>query len=202
MTEKDYPEEIYPEFDGVLRGASIYDLERAYEIGLYHGKEQTDQLAGFSNLTQAIQDGTRIDWERLDGLKAKCVHPELDTLTYKMERDKSRDLESHEGWWCPYSFQRAWVEAFTCGWRGDKGWSLWIECEIPVKKRTAEELEPGICFHGELQGVEGSFFIFINNFGTKRAYSLIHSDIFEPEKVEVVEVYGIGTLQSHKKEEN
>lgn len=98
------------------RTPSIMDVEYAYDLGWAHGKAH-NTLAGFSNLTQAIQDGTPIDWWRLDGLKAKCVHPELGELTHKMERDSGFDLQSVDAWYIYSDYRKIWAKTFTLSWR-------------------------------------------------------------------------------------
>lgn len=153
MTEKNYPEEIYTEKmdpSGVwtCRMPDTTDVEKAYDLGLAHGKEQSapvDPLAGFSNLTQAIQDGARIDWERLDGRVAKCIHPELGTLTHKMVRNHMWQSQYFSAW---AAGARVWGHAFRDSWDGNYGWQLLIEGDIPVKLRTADELKPGSVFIG------------------------------------------------------
>lgn len=212
MSEKNYPEEIYPGEMNIFgakarRTPNIFDVEHAYDIGVAHGKayaeKESDPLAGFSNLTQAIKDGIKIDWEQLDGRKARCMHPKLNGAEYHLTRDKSCPIDTPAGWYVWSELEsNLWADSLTQSWLGKQDWSLWIEGEIPVKTHAADELEPGICFYGKLQGVTGAFFIFLNNAGTKRAYSFIHRDIYEPEKVEVLEIYGIGTLQPSNKEGN
>lgn len=143
MTEKkNYPEEIYCK-DYVI--GEMLAAERAYDLGLRDGAKQSDPLAGFSNLTQAIHNGSRIGWERLDGRAAKCVHPDMGTLTHKMERFKDDTPSHYLGW---VSTSSVWNMAFDLAWQGKSGWSLWVEGELPVKPRTADELEPGSVFIG------------------------------------------------------
>lgn len=205
MTEKkNYPEEIYETRDGLTMTLKQRDghggrvRRRAYDLGFRDGRfkerlEASNPRAGWSNLTDAIKAGERIDWDALDGIEAKCVHPELGVLTYKMERFRHDAPNHYLGW---ASTSTVWDRAFDLAWQGESGWSLWVKADLPLRKLTADELEPGTCFYGKLREVTGTFFIFINSAGIKRAYSLAHSDIYEPEKVEVLEVYGIGTFDT------
>lgn len=229
MSEKDYPEEIYPlevntVGDVVRRTPNSHDLESAYDLGLSHGKEQTDPLAGFSNLTQAIKDGVRIDWEQLDGRKAKCVHPELGVLTHEMLRYKKCSQDNPGGWIGDES-PALWSNAISASWRGHSNWSLWIEGEIPVEHRTADELELWTCFKGRCMGEVRDCVLYrlpphYNEDPEDRdritaelrvvginLYSKLSCEGASPspvnwlaEQVEVIEVYGIGTFQTPKEE--
>lgn len=182
-----------------------YDhVKRAYSVGYSDGMEArktTDPLDGFSNLTQAIHDGTRIDWEKLDGLEAKCVHPEMGTLTKKLVRNHHWDIDEVSAW--HERHDHLWGAILNRAWPGTGGWSLWVEGEIPVKNRTADELEPGTCIRGyyykhnpddcEPMTVvllrEGKFVSYITT-----------NDIFPASEVNVVEEYGVGVLFNDKQE--
>lgn len=215
MTEKECPDHLLSEPTWDL----TYDhVKRAYSAGYSDGKEQTaqaDPLVGFSNLTQAIQEGSRIDWEQLDGRKAQCIHPVLGRLSYRMVRDEGCPTDSPYGW-TPGNREECdgipgWASVFTEAWNGRKGWSLWIEGEIPLKKLTADELEPGTCFRArnEDQGVVAKYSraqviervydgknVVLCYDATLRNVINIFSN---PEEVEVVEVYGVGHLPDHQR---
>lgn len=94
---------------------------------------QVDPLDGFSNLTQAIANSVHIDWEKLDGRKAKCVHPEIGMLTYSLHRNRNVSEESPAGW---YNNARGvtnqWVHTLKRAWLGVNDWSIWIEGEVPI----------------------------------------------------------------------
>lgn len=162
MTKKKYPEEIYPETATQTIDGPVYwishrkDYECAYDRGFEDGRfkgslDALNPLAGWSNLTEAIKAGERIDWERLDGLEAQCVHPELGTLTYKLERDAQCPADDYTGW---YILGRpdGWPEVFFCSWKDTGGWSLWVKGDLPLRKQTADQLEPGTCFKGKWMG--------------------------------------------------
>lgn len=211
MAKKNYPEEIYPGDMGILGAKSrctpnISDIEYAYDLGKAHGKEPSDPLDWFSNLTQAIQDGVRIDWERLDGIVVKCVHERHGIVSTRLElQEDSSGLLVHADLSEPY----AWREegeplAYLIdeSWIGSFDWSLWVEGEIPVKKRTADELEPGTCFKGRYESSVSTYFTLIDNEGEKNAYHMTLGESFNPTDIEVLEVYGTGTLQANKKDED
>lgn len=147
----EYPEEIYKTRDGRLltsTAGACWGRRHAYEVGK---AEQADPLAGYSNLTTAIKAGEPIDWERLDGRKAKCVSSDGVTVTYKLERDPAYLLEVFEGWYTSDS-ARAWEVSLEESWNGETGWALWIEGEIPLVRKTADELEVGTYFLGQAWG--------------------------------------------------
>lgn len=209
-----------------------WHVERAYSTGYLDGmkaRKTTDPLDGFSNLTQAIQDGTRIDWEKLDKLVAKCVHPDIGTLTHYMERDTAYPINVSGGWVSSISEEQMWVDgwgyALQIAWEGEGGWSLWVEGEIPVKKRTADELEPGTCFKGRcmdevrdcvfyighsysLDNPEESGWVTaerrvvgVNLYNKLSREGASHSPVnWLAEQVEVLEVYGEGTFQNTNEE--
>ena len=44
------------------------------------------------------------------------------------------------------------VRSLIDAWRGDDGWTLWVEGEVPLARKTADQLEVGTYFLGELGG--------------------------------------------------
>ena len=148
----EYPEEIY--WDNFGPGISptlqkTFLVERAYDMG----KADAKNLDGYSNLTEAISAGEPIDWERLDGLKVQCVRPELGTLHGTLERRESAESDSPDGWWRS-GMDYVYVTALIQAWRGEDGWTLWVEGEIPLRRKTADQLEPGTEFYGVLKTSE------------------------------------------------
>ena len=123
-------------------------IERAFRAGL---AEQADPLEGYSNLTAAISAGDPIDWEKLDKLKVQCVKPGVGTLRGTLERNESRTADYHAGWWSKDA-DSLYRSAFIYGWTGYDGWTLWVEGEIPLIRKTADQLEVGTYFLGELGG--------------------------------------------------
>ena len=146
----EYPEEIY--WDNFVPGISLtrqktFLVERAYDMG----KADAKNLDGYSNLTTAIQAGEPIDWERLDGLKVQCVKPEVGTLRGTLERNESRTADYHAGWWSKDA-DSLYRSAFIYGWTGYDGWTLWVEGEIPLRRKTADQLEVGTYFLSKFEG--------------------------------------------------
>lgn len=159
----EYPEEIYVTRDGGLltsnagarwgnRNAYNIGCARGYQSGYEAGKaDQPDPLAGYSNLTAAISAGEPIDYEKLDGKRVKCVKPEVGTLKGKLERNESGHADNHAGWWHKGA-DSLYRSAFIYGWTEHYGWTLWVEGEIPLLRKTADQLEVGTYFQGELGG--------------------------------------------------
>lgn len=226
MTRNSYPEEIYTTETGAtitspkkrrmvekaytlgtLRsGATRQDLDKAYDVGFERGKKHKDNLTGFSNLTEAIAAGERIDWDALDGLEAKCVHPELGTLTHRLERNTQWSKHTSIGW--HHNKEATWAAALNHAW-GDKGrWSLWVKGELPLRKQTADQLEPGTCFraryekNGETHNYAWAQLLKPSGqkprviFLSQALTTLFGSAL--PEDVEVIEVYGVGTFKKPK----
>lgn len=205
---KEYPVEIYPKPNERIKDSA----ERIYDLGFRDGRfkerlEASNPLAGWSNLTYAIQAGERIDWAALDGLEAKCVHPELGVLTYKLERDGRFPPAKYSAWYktgCP----TIWLEALINSWYGRNGWSLWVKGDVPLRKQTADQLAPGTCFraryekNGETHNYAWAQLLKPSGqkprviFFSQALTTLFGSAL--PEDVEVVEVYGPGTFPTPK----
>lgn len=218
MTEKkNYPESIYRNRKGGMlpsyqrKGNGGWARRHAYDLGFYLGQhrererlEASNPLAGWSNLTEAIKAGERIDWERLDGTEAKCVHPELGTLTHRLERNDSYRADKLSGWGKP-GIPAGWMGAFVNAWGGDYGWSLWVKGDLPLRKLTADQLEPGTCFaarHNKGEYTQSySYAQLVKADGQKPmvvCYSRYLTDIFatiDPKEVEVIDIYGEGTFE-------
>lgn len=115
-------------------------------------KESIDPLAGYSNLTAAISAKEPIEWERLDGLNVKCVNPGLrGELHGTLKRDPNCSINRSTGWW-GIGMDRAYTSAICDAWEGTKGWTLWIKGEIPLRRKTADQLEVGTYFLGKAWG--------------------------------------------------
>lgn len=113
--------------------------------------EQADPLAGYSNLTTAISARELIDWGRLDGLKIRCVNPDVATLPGRLERNKLRPADKPAGWWREGA-NNLYVTAFIYSWTGSYGWTLWVEGEVPLRRKTADQLKVGTYFLGQAWG--------------------------------------------------
>ena len=198
----EYPEEIYATRDGgmlipKLRSSTSsvgWGRQHAHRLGYEAGKaEQPDHLAGYSNLTVAIKDNEPIDWERLDGLNAKCINPGVGIVSGKLKRRESAESDSPNGWW-KSGMDYIWVNALTLAWNDEDGWTLWVEGEIPLIRKTADQLEVGTYFRGELPGyMEGEAYVGGEEFGigkrVHRSPSMIESTVPASEWV-VIEEYG------------
>ena len=110
--------------------------------------EQPDPLAGYSNLTEAISAGEPIDWEKLDGMKVKCVNPDVGESRGVLKRDYECFVNHVDGWWVG-GMDSSYVEAFCSAWDDRHGWTLYVEGEIPLRRKTAHQLKVGTYFLGE-----------------------------------------------------
>lgn len=155
MIEKNYPEEIYSPVWGLnphnpeCKSITSAAIEKAYDLGRTHA---ADPLEGYSNLTEAIKDGAGIDWEKLDGREIRMVNEDgREICGYKMESEEgaasgNRILSTDK----PISGKFLSAE-INESYRGHRGWTLYIKGEVPVKRKTADELEPGTEFFGVLK---------------------------------------------------
>lgn len=150
----EYPEEIYAIRDGgllipTLRSSASgvgWGRRHAYDIGYRAGgAEHIDPLAGYANLTAAIAAGDPIDWERLDGLRVQCVNPDVGTNGGVLKRELGFSAQSPFGWWNT-GMDISYTCALVRAWEGKGGWTLWIEGEIPLVRKTADQLEVGTYF--------------------------------------------------------
>lgn len=123
-------------------------IQHAFEAGK---AEKSDPLEGFSNLTAAIDANEPIDWERLDGLKVQCVNPDVGTNRGTLERRESVASDSPDGWW-KGGMDYIYVNALIHAWRGEDGWTLWIEGDIPLTRKTADQLDYYTYFYGHTPG--------------------------------------------------
>lgn len=118
---------------------------------MYKITDTRSSMNGYTNLTKVISEhGTNINWYELDGRKAKCVHPELGTLSYKLKRDTSMVPSSFSGWYkFDGSTSRTWVEALKQAWDNIDDWSLWVEGDVTLNLPIAGSLVPGTIFKGQ-----------------------------------------------------
>lgn len=159
--DMEYPEEIYQ--DGAActlmsasqrQGWAGWGRRFAYRTGFDVGKAaRGNPLEGYSNLTEAIKAGEPIGWERLDGLRVQCVNPDVGTSRGTLKRELGLSAQSSFGWWntgADISYTTALVRA----WDGRDGWTLWLEGEVPLRRKTADQLPVGTYFMGEAPGGE------------------------------------------------
>lgn len=206
MSKNKYPEAIY----GTRNGGTMTPKQRdgfggmarryAYNLGyadgwVDRGKSVRPVPAGWSNLTEAIKAGERIDWERLDGLEAKCVHPEVGTLTHKLERYAQCPADDFTGWY-KEDYPTGWSGVFSYSWEGAGGWSLWAKGDLPLRKQTADQLEPGTGFCGTHpeSGEKLKGMVVVPSPGARKAVIFTRSvPHVAATDVEVIEAYGVGT---------
>ncbi|WP_237236042.1 hypothetical protein [Rothia nasimurium] len=219
---KEYPVEIYPKPNERIKDSA----ERIYDRGYADGQQAQHDLTGWSNLTEAIKAGERIDWGALDGLEAKCVHSEMGALTIRLDRQE--DLDGHL--LHPADEPNAWHEegselegVIESSWVGNDDWALYIKGELPLRKLTADQLEPGTCFKGKCmgevrdcllyQGRPAYYEVDGGEVGPISELKVVGVNLYpqgsregaEPapvnwlaSQVEVLEIYGVGTFSKPK----
>lgn len=141
MSNNKYPAEIY---DGWRMKAVLDSLERAYDLGKKHAQVDTGD---WHNLTKAIADGEPIDFEKLNGRKMRMMHEDgRDIRGYKMCIRYQGKLDEIVGWFTDKCISGHRPVEFELAWAGRRGWTLWLDGEIPMKKQTAEQLPFGTSF--------------------------------------------------------
>lgn len=195
-----YPDEIYDCPDGTYAGKREWVrygpnthagvmAQRAYNLGREHAKQEATAEPDWHNLTEQIQAGANIDWEQLDGVKARCVHAEIGTLTHKLtRRDRNFPPESILEWDFVYPL----LSTFHDSWEGHNGWTLWIDRPVPLKRKTADQLEPGTCFT-DTENLD-SWIVYVDISGDKWAQGIGRWGVLASE-LEVFREYGIGTFK-------
>lgn len=104
-----------------------------------------DSLEGFSNLTVAIKDNEPVDWEKLEGRKTQCVSPGIGEARGVLARRVMLKPDLPDAWWKD-GMDYIYVNALYEAWYGRRGWTLWVEGEIPLRRKTADQLEVGTYF--------------------------------------------------------
>ena len=169
-------------------------IKHAFEAGK---ADQSDPLEGYSNLTAAIEAGEPIDYEKLEGRFAKCVHPELPNPfpIGNLQVHHRSELRTPTGWREVIdSLGSVRRHVLLHSWWGEFDWSLWVEGDIPMRRKTADQLEVGTYFRGEIPGyVEGEAYVGGEEFSigklVHRAPSMIESTVPASEWI-VLEEYG------------
>lgn len=209
-----YPEEIYKY---PLNGEPIKIDDRAQRVLVEHGYRCGHEVGfgyfntlvtkGYSNLTLAFDDTSRVDFERLNGRAAMCINQEVGILRGHLHRDEAYPPDDYYGWYSDDA-QSAWVECLKDAWSGENGWALYVEGDIPIKPKTAKELESGMCFHGKVRNggsgdstdlpraqvvavgspEERSVIAYSSDFLTISRYDV-------PELIDVVTEFGIGVFE-------
>ena len=159
MGNNEYPEEIYiccenhgslvDEIDYGGRQVKVM-TEKAYDLGKKHAQADTGD---WRNLTKAIADGEPIDWEKLDGRKMRMMHEDgRDIRGYKMCIRYQGKLDEIGGWITDKCISGHRPVEFELAWAGGRGWTLWLDGEIPMRKQTADQLPFGTEFRGKQEG--------------------------------------------------
>lgn len=152
-----------------------------------------NSLEGYSNLTAAISAGEPIDYEKLDGRNVQCVNPNVGTNRGNMDRDTRYLTYEAKGWWSS-EMDDVYIEAFCSAWEGRSGWTLWVEGEIPLIRKTADQLEVGHFFTGKLSGTSSENLMCVAG-GICHGKHIRYASDFMPsqhpaEKWEVIEEHG------------
>lgn len=158
----EYPEEIYATRNGgtlaskdMQVNGSSWGRRHAYEVGYEAGKavraEQADPLEVYSNLTAALKSGDPIDYEKLDGRKVQLVSPGVGELKGVLTRNERLKPNLPDAWWAE-EMSASYIHALYDGWHGKNGWSLWIEGDIPLVRKTADQLDYYTYFYGHTPG--------------------------------------------------
>ena len=82
-----------------------------------------------------------LDYDALEGRGAKLVNRDGVDVTLTMHRDTNsvQPASAPPAWDVPNCL----VAAFFASWRGQSGWNLYIQGDLPTKRVTADTLEPG-----------------------------------------------------------
>lgn len=146
----EHSEEIYLENVPLsMRGVATEVAEKALALGFEQGKRNSlDSVEGYSNMTEALKAGKSIDWAKLDGLGTKCVNKTVGTVVGMMDRNVCSSIDEAKGWWSS-GMDGIYIEAFCTAWESKGGWTLWIEGEVPLIRKTADQLKVGTYFLGK-----------------------------------------------------
>ena len=143
MSNNEYPLKDFSYFIA-NSGSDMAMLTKVYDLGKKHALADTGD---WHNLTEAISAGEPIDFEKLDGQKVRITNGQSSAES-KIYRNEYYLIDRPTGWYCMFG------DAFRDAWKGSDGWTLWLDGEIPMKKQTANELEPGTEFYGVLKTSE------------------------------------------------
>ena len=167
----------------------------AYDLGRENAKLEANVDTKWHNLTKAIADSEPIDWEKLDGVPAKSVHESGAEFLHRLSRKEGVGITSLPKMWVDDKSPFYWNDALEHGWRGIGNWTLYIDGEIPMKKKTADELPLAMCFSGKHEShSEPTTWIVLDNEMGKVCIAPFIDGAIDASKVEVIEEYGIGTL--------
>lgn len=198
-----YPDEIYDCPDGTYAGKREWVrygpnthagvmAQRAYNLGREHAKQEATAEPEWYNLTEAIASGANIDWEQLDGVKARCAHESGAEFLHHLSKKEGVGIASLPKMWVDSESPFYWDDALKHSWRGIGNWTLWIDCPVPLKRKTADQLEPGTCFT-DTENLD-SWIVYVDISGDKWAQGIGRWGVLASE-LEVFREYGIGTFK-------
>lgn len=176
MTEKKYPEEIYPrpsDYNGQkIMSITPKDLELAYDQGYRHGqlevrRDGLDPVDTWTRLITSNPDWDRIDWEALYERLVLLRHvPSFSNVCTKIVSkgpytvgydDGPREIPAHQALLLkalPKMTHSSLHGATQAALEDRDGWALYVLGELPLVKQTADDLESGTIFEAVLTGEE------------------------------------------------
>lgn len=211
---KEYPVEIYPKPNERIKDSAerIYDL--GFEQGRLEGRrEKLEPDSGWTRLTTSNSDWDRIDWAALYGrptilthsasfsvISTEIISKGPHTVGYD---DGPREIPANQALLLkalPKMVHSALHGATQSALEGKDGWAMYVCGDIPLRKRTADQLEPGTCFsgsHPEVCEGEAILCVVIETGDLSKRVLYLGPTISRPaSEVEVIEVYGAGTFDT------
>lgn len=168
MSTNTYPEEIYK----ATNESGKEWAERIYDLGKKHATQDTWTL---------LDHDLPIDYVKLDFRAVKIKYPDGRVITgvhYRFLQDKYA---------CVASLMGEWSELLA-GYEND-GCTIYIKGELPLRKRTADELEHGTVF--KVSMIDGTLLaILVEHEDGKNVLGLEHVLNLSAENVVVHEVIG------------
>lgn len=182
MSTNKYPEEIYK----ATNESGEEWAERVYDLGKKH-REVPESATWIlealerGNISPAVAIGEAcalgkaqatneqeawtlldhkqpIDYEKLDGHEAKCVHDDVGTLLGALNyRGAAFPMQDARSWSNPQIQPSIWCLVMRQAWDGEEGWKLYVKGELPLRKRTADELPFGTLFTANFRGQKNEF---------------------------------------------
>lgn len=169
----------------------------AYEAGII---EDALDLSRYGCLTAAHQLGKKIDYPELEGKKVilvckdGCCRVQGKLSMYAtIIPERATTVDS----WAVFGATDFPLTQFVEDWV-DIDWWLWVEGELPIVSKTANELPVGMVFRGVWDGndTEDLFILCKRGDGLTVTSPNGSWGFLEPERVTVLEEYGVGVLPS------
>lgn len=171
----------------------------SYEAGVTDAPASLE-LSNYGNLTGAHKMGKRIDYSQLDGrrvalvCKDGCCKVRGKLTPYK--EMVSRELPYAEAWRIQGATGLS-LDYFIDSWVDDDWW-LWVEGDLPLLAKTANGLPVGMVFRGVWDGNDTEDLFILCKRGDDLTVTSPNGlwGFLEPERVTVLEEYGVGVLPS------